>query len=115
MNKHKPYQDRGHMKWQSSRMMLPEHLERLSEFYSIQNNISRPILDADQQEELNYALHVYLEEHCVVEISYFGHGAIHKIAGILHSCNLISRILVVYAEGDIFRLQLSDILSIIRQ
>ncbi|WP_411347017.1 YolD-like family protein [Paenibacillus sp. WLX2291] len=68
------YQDRGNKKWTS--MFLSEHRDRLHEWALSQKDVERPILSADQLEELNYVIERYLLDHSSVIISYYKNGKI---------------------------------------
>lgn len=105
------YQDRGNKKWTA--MFLPEHRERLHEWVLSQAEVTRPVLSSDQLEELNYSIEEYLQDHSSVIIYYYRNKQICKLKGILHSCNLITRVLVVYDHDyNPVRISLSNILSI---
>ncbi|KJD43616.1 YolD-like family protein [Paenibacillus terrae] len=102
----------GRKKWNSA-FILPEHRKRIAEFYLSQNDIPQPYLSSDELEELNYAVHQYLEERCMIELAYYRQKAVHRIKGTLIECDLIKRILTLMDlnEGMNY-FPMRDILSI---
>jgi len=101
-----------HQKWVG--LFLPEHRDRLQEWLFAQEDVPRPILSVDQLEELNHALHHHLMDHRPVTISYYQDKRIEQLQGILHSCDVQTRILVVFNNDyEAVQLKLGDIVSII--
>lgn len=108
------YQDRGNKKWTA--MFLPEHKDRIHEWALSQDDIARPMLSSDQLEELNYAIEEYLPDHYPIIISHYRNKQVCELKGILHSSDLINRVLVVYDHDyNPVRVSLSNIVSIERE
>ncbi|GGI98311.1 YolD-like family protein [Paenibacillus hunanensis] len=105
------YQDRGNKKWTA--MFLPEHRDRLHEWALSQSDITHPILANDELEELNHSIHLYLQDHSSVNVSFYKDKQIKNINGILHGCDLQNGFLVMYNQDEkVVRISLSNILSI---
>ncbi len=94
-------------------MFLPEHRDRIQEWILSQDDVPRPILDADQLDELNLAMHQHLQDHQPVTVTHFRNKRIERLRGILHSCDPNERVLVVYdIDYEPVRIRLKDILAI---
>ncbi|ARR10789.1 hypothetical protein AR543_p0181 (plasmid) [Paenibacillus bovis] len=100
-----------HQKWGG--LFLPEHRDRLQEWLFAQEDVPRPVLSADQLEELNHALHRHLMDHRPVTVSFYQDKRIQQLRGILHSCDVQTRVLVVYdSDYEAIHLKLDDVVAI---
>jgi hypothetical protein len=66
----------SNMRWESMRMMLPEHIQALKDLAIEERKINRPILSDDDLISIGNALQEALKEHCPVELSYYKDGFI---------------------------------------
>lgn len=58
------------LRWESSRMMLPEHREQLLEERRKQQEFAPPILDDDQLQEINRVIVKSIEEKRAITVIY---------------------------------------------
>ncbi|WP_077702509.1 YolD-like family protein [Virgibacillus dokdonensis] len=77
--------DRGTIKWTS--IMMPEHIEMLQEMWKEQEHKEKPILDEQQQEEINTKLLMAGVNDLTVEIKYFNKHDFYKVKGKITSIN----------------------------
>jgi YolD-like protein len=77
--------DRGTIKWTS--IMLPEHVEMLQEILEEQERQEKPILDEQQQEEINLKLWMALKNDLTVELKYYDNHDFYKAKGKITSIN----------------------------
>ncbi|AUJ25213.1 YolD-like family protein [Virgibacillus dokdonensis] len=77
--------DRGTIKWTS--IMMPEHIEMLQEMWKEQDYKEKPILDEQQQEEINNKLLMAGVNDLTVEIKYFNKHDFYKVKGKITSIN----------------------------
>jgi hypothetical protein len=66
----------SNMRWESSRMMLPEHVARIRDELENEKKINRPILAEDELEQIGRTLQEAIEKRCPVELSYYKDGFI---------------------------------------
>lgn len=65
--------DRGTKKWTS--LMLPEHVEALKKVFAEEDNEEKPILDEQQQMEMDMILQLALKDNLTVKIKcYLDHN-----------------------------------------
>ncbi|MCB5235597.1 MAG: YolD-like family protein [Niallia nealsonii] len=61
----------GHnLRWESSRMMLPEHREQLLAEKRKQKEFNPPVLDENQLEEINYVIVNSIKQERAIRITY---------------------------------------------
>lgn len=77
--------DRGTIKWTS--IMMPEHVEMLQEILEEQDRKEKPILDEQQQEEINLKLWMALKNDLTVELKYYDKHDFYKAKGKITSIN----------------------------
>lgn len=70
----------GHnLRWESSRMMLPEHCEQIIEFVNNRDIIKKPVLDEQKWEEINDIIKIAIEDYSPVYLDVFNKGRIKTI------------------------------------
>ncbi|MFU0790632.1 MAG: YolD-like family protein [Virgibacillus proomii] len=77
--------DRGTIKWTS--IMMPEHVELLEEIWKEQDHKEKPILDEQQQEEINLKLWMALANDLTVKLKYYDNHNFYKAKGKITSIN----------------------------
>lgn len=86
--------------WESSRMMLPQHKERIIEHRSRDNDLTKPLLHEDELEIIYQNIGVsyrYTEE---AEFEVFDSNAIRLVCGIISNINEIGKKIRVEWEDD---------------
>jgi hypothetical protein len=66
----------SNMRWESMRMMLPEHIARIREDLENEKKIQRPILAEDELEEIGRVLQEAIEKRIPIQLSYYKDGFI---------------------------------------
>jgi hypothetical protein len=66
------------MRWESSRMMLPEHVFALNQAKASEKKVERPLLSDEQKEEIELLINEAITERHIVEINYYKDGFIKK-------------------------------------
>ncbi|WP_188453815.1 YolD-like family protein [Virgibacillus oceani] len=64
----------SNMMWESSRMMLPEHVQRIREHQKEMLKKTKPILDEQQKLDIGFKLQCALHNDLTVEIKHFDDG-----------------------------------------
>lgn len=86
----------SNMRWESMRMMLPEHVARIREDLENEKKIARPILTEDELEEIGNTILLAIENRCPVELSYFKDGFIKRAICYPQRVDPINKLLIVY-------------------
>lgn len=71
----------SNMRWESSRMMLPEHVQALRDHLRDDEKVKRPVLDEQEWEEIGRILSEAAAEACPVTIRYYREGFIETMTG----------------------------------
>jgi hypothetical protein len=101
------------LRWESSRMMLPEHVEALNRHKVDKLKIKKPILDDQEIEEIGQKLGESLEDHSPVNVSYFKSGFIKEMKGIVTKLEPITRqITLINYECDQQNLTFDKVVSV---
>ncbi|RYL93854.1 YolD-like family protein [Sporolactobacillus sp. THM7-4] len=69
------------LRWESSRMMLPEHVRALNEHKSSMKKIDRPQLDEQEWEEIGRIVHEAVIENKPADVKYYKDGKIKTMTG----------------------------------
>jgi hypothetical protein len=73
----------SNLRWESSRMMLPEHVEVINRHAIDIKRIRQPILDEQEIEVISRKLGESLTEYTPISISLFRQGFIEELIGIV--------------------------------
>ncbi|MCO7127913.1 YolD-like family protein [Sporolactobacillus shoreicorticis] len=92
----------SNMRWESMRMMLPEHIARIREEALNEQKILRPFLAEDELEQIGRTLQEAIKKRCPVELSYYEDGFIKKTICYPQRLNSINKLLIVF---DAYRLK----------
>ncbi|TDG00168.1 YolD-like family protein [Paenibacillus piri] len=85
----------GNGLWESSRMMLPEHKERINRHNKELDVRTMPILDEQKLEDINRVLQEAFESRLEVSLNLFHPTEARTVTGYIHKFDLFSgRILV---------------------
>jgi hypothetical protein len=103
--------DRGNIKWTA--MMLTEHKDALEKWAKQTREITKPLLDEQKLEEMNFLLCQSLVEKTPLLINYFHNKKFISIKGIIHDYHPLNReVFLKNEKGDITTLILSNIIDI---
>lgn len=81
--------DRGHKKWTA--LMLPEHKNRLQEWYNEQERTKKPSLGIDQLLDLDEKLQNYLNSPIKISLTYHSRNLPFQIQGRIVRCDPIEK------------------------
>ncbi|WP_010630355.1 YolD-like family protein [Sporolactobacillus vineae] len=71
----------SNMRWESSRMILPEHVQALRQHLHTLQKTDRPQLDEQEMAEINRMLRIAAEEGRAVTVRYYKDGFIRAVHG----------------------------------
>jgi|SRR5690606_3913028 len=104
---------RGNVLWESSRMFLPEHREQLLARRKEKERVEKPILDEQQQEEVNRVISEAIVEGCQVTITYYDEGHIYALTGDIHSWDMYAQVLHVRDEdGEMHAIPFDHVVNV---
>ncbi|RYL94658.1 YolD-like family protein [Sporolactobacillus sp. THM19-2] len=69
------------LRWESSRMMLPEHVQALRNHLRDNEKIERPLLDEQEREEIGQKIARAAAGKIPATVSYYKDGFIRKMSG----------------------------------
>ena len=102
----------GHnLMWESSRMMLPEHVEVINQHHERKKDVEKPILSDDQLEDIQRTVQEAIEFQLHVQITYYANKRIHTLDGVITRPLSNQRLEVDVSDGLEF-LPVSDILEV---
>jgi hypothetical protein len=81
----------SNLRWESSRMMLPEHVEAINQHRGDLKRVKQPILDEQEIEEISRKLGESLTEYVPISLSLYKAGFIEVISGIVQKLDQGSR------------------------
>jgi hypothetical protein len=85
--------DRGTIKWTS--IMLPEHINKLEEFWSEQEEKKKPILDEQEMEEIDVKLQCALQNDLTIIIKYFQNHDFNSIRVKINTIDVHNKVIVL--------------------
>lgn len=100
------------LRWESSRIMLPEHREQLLEEKRKEQKFNPPILDDDQLQEINRVIAKSIEQERAVTITYAEKYGTAKFWGWIQKVNIIEGWLKIINDKDTLRLSFERILQV---
>ncbi|HEX7063724.1 MAG TPA: YolD-like family protein [Bacillales bacterium] len=104
------FQDRGSIKWSS--LMLPEHRERLSDWYKEQDNIAKPQLDEQKKEEMNRLLAEAVAENQKVRVTCHKNHHLHQVTGFIKKPDPVKRAFqMIDDSGETSWISLDDVIE----
>jgi hypothetical protein len=103
----------GNLRWESSRMMLPEHVEAINQHNVDKLKIKQPILGEQQIEEIGRKLGESLENHSPVSVSYYQSGFINEMKGIVTKLEPLTRQITLMDYGhNQYKLNFDKVVSV---
>lgn len=104
---------KGHnLRWESSRMMLPEHREQLLKERRKHLEFTPPILDENQLEEINYMIMKAIEQKQAITITYAEKYGPAKFCGRIQKIDALEGSLKIMNDEDTLRLSIKLILQV---
>ncbi|MFH4935294.1 YolD-like family protein [Staphylococcus cohnii] len=99
------------VKWQPFKT-IPEQNEQIEQYIQEQNKIDRPSLSDHQLNDLNDKLIFKMYHDPTIELRYFIDGYIKTKEGYIHKVDVHTKILHVYEETELSKVNLLDIAEI---
>lgn len=104
---------RGHnLRWESSRIMLPEHVEQYIQYQNSRGKLSMPILDEQKFEEINDVIRIAIEDYTPVYIDVFKDGKIITLMCYVNKMDQYSRELKVTIDGKVEKIKIENVVDI---
>lgn len=103
----------SNMRWESSRMMLPEHVAALKQHDIDKQRIERPHLSEDELHEIQQTLESVIKSREFIDLSYYRNGFIkHKICTVA-KLDSYERIVHIHdGFGMAYRIPFSDVMDV---
>lgn len=103
----------ANLRWESSRMMLPEHVSALNNHRVDLLKVDKPELDEQEIEEISRILGQSLEDHIPISISFYRSGFINALNGIVTKLDPMNReITLMDYEEDRHNLKFDQIVNV---
>jgi hypothetical protein len=103
----------SNQRWESSRMMLPEHVIALQRLDQEEKKKKRPELDESQVEEIEWKVRCSLNNTLEIEVTVFGEYEDRTIKGIVDKIDTqLMRIKLELEDGETEWVDIGDILGI---
>ncbi|MGG3623876.1 YolD-like family protein [Bacillus gobiensis] len=103
----------SNMRWESSRMMLPEHREALLARKREQLKVKKPMLDQQQIEEFESLIRDSIEFVFPLEFKVYDDGHFREITGLVDYINIrTNQLHVVDSKGDTNLIKFVDIVDL---
>lgn len=88
------------LRWESSRMMLPEHRAQLVEERRKKEQFEPPILDEDELQQINRIINEAIKQNLAVTITYAEKDGPHECSGMIKKVNAVKGWLKVGNENE---------------
>ncbi|WP_144461729.1 YolD-like family protein [Siminovitchia fortis] len=103
----------SNMRWESSRMMLPEHVQALKDANVDSKRVKRPQLDEQEWEQVNETIHIAIEYNLPVVFTLWIDGFFDEIRGMVHYVNQMNKLVhVVDTSLESHRIDFDSIVSV---
>jgi len=104
----------SNLMWESSRMMLPEHVEAIHEWQVEESKKVKPLLDEQQLEQFTQRIHEAKENHLIVQITKWQNGYFYTREGIIHDINQQMQTIRLFMEEELGMedIKIDDIIDI---
>ncbi len=90
----------GHnLRWESSRMMLPEHVQALNDLHVDLERVKKPQLDEQGWEQINETIHIAMEFNQLLIFTLWIDGLFLKLDGFVHFINQMNKIVHLVDTG----------------
>ncbi len=100
------------LRWESSRMMLPEHTEKIISHNSNKKLINKPILDEQKWMEINDLLTIAIEDYVPVYLSVYHLGSITEKKCHINKYDHIEKKLHIVLNGKSEKISIEKIIDV---
>lgn len=112
MMKHNKLTAGSNLKWEASRMILPEHREQILQHQQQTNQQQKPILDEQRLDELSQQLLTAVHQKDIVKMTVYSNYCNNSIIGSIKKLDYETKRIQVQQKHDTIWISLSDILNI---
>ncbi|WP_051302737.1 YolD-like family protein [Salibacterium aidingense] len=102
----------SNMRWESSRMILPEHREQWLKHQEKQERVKKPELDPQRWEELEWLLGDAMRRHHLLRFTYWKEGFFYEIIGTCHYINHEQQQFHLQTKDGVQYLHFKDLVNI---
>ncbi len=88
----------SNMRWESSRMMLPEHKEQIIDHHNEKRKVVKPILDETQLQEIDAKITIALYDYSPVVMKVWRDGYYNNLKGVIYRIDSIDK--TVWIRND---------------
>lgn len=98
--------------WEASRMMLPQHKERINEHRTALQKISKPVLHTDEIEIISQNISLSLANYELIKVKIFGDYENREMQGVVKSVSEISNKFKLEIEEGYEWVDFDEVLSV---
>ncbi|AXF54641.1 YolD-like family protein [Salicibibacter kimchii] len=103
----------SNMRWESMRMILPEHRERWLQHRESMKKVEKPVLDEQKWEEIERTINEAMEYGSLLEFTYWEDGFFYSIVGVCERVNVEQKQFhIIDGEDDIHYLKFDVVTNI---
>ncbi|SFE62523.1 YolD-like family protein [Alteribacillus iranensis] len=102
----------SNVRWESSRMILPEHREQWLHYQEQQTKEKKPELDPQRWEELEWLLGEAMRDNATLSFTYWKDGFFSSFTGTCHYINHEQRQFHLITDQGVVYLQFADLADI---
>ncbi|WP_137744525.1 YolD-like family protein [Robertmurraya siralis] len=99
----------SNLRWESSRIMLPEHKEELIKLGKDKEKVPKPILDEQELEQINIDIYNSLNYTMPMRLTLWDGGYFKDIEGVVDKIDYVTKTLLIDTDKEILRLSINDI------
>lgn len=105
---------RFNLRWESSRLMLPEHRKALSEHNEEKKKVEKPMLDEQELQEIGLVVMDALHHTLDVRVVYWDDGQYKEIIGTINKVDHLEKWIKVTSDDDVVNIDVDCLKSVER-
>ncbi|MFB5664317.1 YolD-like family protein [Alteribacillus sp. HJP-4] len=102
----------SNLRWESMRMILPEHREQWLEHQYNQKKQKKPELDPQRWEELEWLLAEAMHNNKTLQFTYWENGFFHSVTGKCHYINHVQKQFHLIKDEEVYYLAFDNLADI---
>lgn len=103
--------NRGNKLFEGSRMMLPEHVALIREYYQKQTEYAPPLLAEDQLEEFNHLINQAVHQHRLIQITYVTSSQLCQFVGHIKKIDPQQKTIQLYSATELIQVPFIHLVS----
>nr|WP_285864313.1 YolD-like family protein [Lederbergia lenta] len=100
------------LRWESSRMMLPEHVEQFIQFKNNEGRAIKPELDEQKLEEINEILNIAIEDDSPIYLDVYNNGKIKTIMCYVDKFDQLKSEIKFIVNGEFEKVKVENIIDV---